>query len=465
MPRAGSRGRDQRGQSTPEYVAIILTVVAALLAIALLDVGGIARSAAGAVRAAMCSILPGECPGGEGTAATENPFLPTEPCITASSSRSVAANITAFSVGVEGEVEGRREVRSDGTVAVTLRGTGAVGGKIAEGGKARLETGDVVTGGGGYAEASLMGEFSGARTYVFPDQEAANEFISDIKSWAIENATSFALRHAPGGGGLLADFVYRNVIADHVDMDFPDAEETYFKGGIRLEGQAGVTSPTSYAEVEGALSASLGGKVNHRTGDVTVFYEVDLAADGRAGLNVFGGASLGGTGNAVVALTFDRDGHPKSLSLTGTAQGRGELPDFVATWKSLEDVSDGLRSVGLDVENQGTRTWELQGTLDLADDPEAQATALSWLADHLKGPAHPDFVRSSIALAQLLDRAGIITLKEYEGDVSGIQGELAAAKGLTFEIGGGYSHETAHLVEARYREPGLGFVDIPNCVG
>ena len=460
--------RDQRGQSTPEYVAVVLGVTAVLTAIAVLDVANVARSMSGAVRSAICSILPVDCPAGAGSggsAAPANPYLPTQPCIRASSSRRVGAKITAFSVGVEGEIEGRRELRSDGTVEVTLRGTGAVGGKIAGGAKAELGTGDVVAGNGRYAEASLMGEASGARSYVFPNQAAANEFISNVKKWAVENAASVGIRSAPGGLGPVADFIYRHAIADHEDLDFPDAEETYFKGGIRLQGKAGVTNPTSYAGVEGALSAGLGGKVNHRTGDVTVFYEVSLAGDGKGGLNVFGGASLGGTGKAVVALTFDASGRPKSLKLTGTAQGRGEVPDFVANWKNLDDISDGLKSAALDVADAGTRTWELEGTLDLQRDPRTRDVALGWLVDHLKGPTSPDFIASSIRLAGELDRNGVITLKEYEGDVSGIQGELAAAKGVTFEIGGGYTHEEASLVSGRYREPGLGFVDIPNCVG
>lgn len=465
MPAATKMVRDQSGQSTPEYVAVVVAVTAVLSAITLLDVGGIARGMTGAVRAAICSILPTDCPAGAGgTAAPANPYLPTEPCTTASSARRVGAKITAFSVGVEGEIEGRREVRSDGTVSVTLRGSGGIGGKIAGGGKARLDNGDIVTGGGSYAEASLMGEASGARSYVFRDQAAADEFISDVKKWAVENAASIGIRSAPGLGPV-ADLIYRNVIADHEDMDFPDAEESYFTGGIRLEGKAGVTNTTSYTGVEGALAAGVGGKVNHRTGDVTVFYEIFLDGDGTAGLNVFGGARLGGTGTAVVALTFDESGAPTSLQVTGTAEGRGELPDFVADWESLDDVADGLRSASLDVTAQGTRTWELQGTLDLQTDPATRALAVGWLADHLKGPTSPDFIVSSARLARALDRDGVITLKEYEGNVSGIQGEVAAAKGLTFEIGGGYTHEQGRLVSGRYREPGLGFVDIPNCVG
>jgi hypothetical protein len=453
--------RGQRGQTSIEYMGALVLVGVTITAILIMK-PGMATMIADGIRTVICRITGGECAAGTTTA---NPFLPTTPCVRSSAAKKVGLSVTVFSVTAGGEIMGRKEVRTDG-VAVTLQATGQLGAEIGLGAEAKARIGEALFGEGSSVEASLTGELSGARTWLFPDEATADQFIDDMQSWALENATALGIRTAGGPvGGWVGEQIYRNVFADHDDFDFPDAYETLFKGGVKLEGSAGATHPTAYANIEGALGAALGGKVNHRTGDVTLFYEINLEAEGSAGLNVVAGGGAGGEGTALVALTLDKDGNPKTLTLTG--RGTGSLQfENVANWKSLDDVTDGLRNITISATEKDTHTWEFQGQLQLANDPEARAAAMAWLAAHVGGTnplVNPEFARASVELARQLNQKGALSVKEYEGTNTGFGGEFEAARGIKFGAGGEYEDSDSRLVDARYREPGVGFIDIPGC--
>ena len=452
--------RDQRGQSSAEYLGVWVLVTLTIGALMAMN-PGVGQVIGDGLRAIVCRIAGGDCGGPE--VDSVNPFLPTEPCTQNRSSNKVGVDVTAFSIKAGGTLLVRRELRSDGTVAVTIQGSGELGAELGVGAEGKVNLGERLFGEGGEASASLTGELTGARTWVFSDAEAADQFISDVGQWALQNATATGVRVAGGPlGGWFSEQFYRNVIADKDDYQFPDAEETYFKGGINLEGNAGVTSLTAYATVEGALRGALGGKYNHRTGDITLFYEVKLEAEGGAGFNVLGGGAASGEGTALVELTLDRNGNPKNMRLTGTGEGSLEFQN-VANWKSLEDITDGLKGVTLEAGLEETRAWEFQGQLNL-DDPATRAAALNWLAAALS-PGNPNAAAASVELARQLDEKGILTINEYEGSELNFGGNLKASAGIKFGIGGGYEESKSRLVSARYREPGMGFIDIPGCLG
>ena len=457
MARVGVR--DQRGQTAAEYLGVWVLITLTVGALMAMN-PGVGQVIGDGLRAIVCRIAGGDCGGPEVDSA--NPFLPTEPCTRTRSSNKVGVDVTAFSIKAGGTLEVRRELRSDGTVAVTIQGSGEVGAELGVGAEGKANLGERLFGEGGEASASLTGELTGARTWIFPDAAAADQFISDVSHWAMQNATATGVRVAGGPvGGWFAEQFYRNVIADKDDYQFPGAEETYFKGGINLEGNAGVTNLSAYAGVEGALRGALGGKYNHRTGDMTLFYEVKVEAEGSAGLNVLAGGGAGGEGTALVELTLDRNGNPKSMTLTGTGKGSLEFEN-VGHWRSIEDITDGLKGATIEAGVEDTNTWEFRGQLNL-DDPEARAAALNWLAS-TTSPANPNALPASLELARQLDEKGILTINEYDGTDLNFGGNLKAAAGIKFGIGGGYEETESQLVNARYREPGTGFVDIPGCL-
>src|SRR6266496_2353738 len=75
------------------------------------------------IQTAICRILGGGCP-----AAPTDPFKPTGPCATATSSKSGDAGLTVFSVHVGGNANYTRTKLSNGHVLITLKGGGNAGG-------------------------------------------------------------------------------------------------------------------------------------------------------------------------------------------------------------------------------------------------------------------------------------------------------------------------------------------------
>jgi hypothetical protein len=66
------------------------------------------------------------------------------------------------------------------------------------------------------------------------------------------------------------------------------------------------------------------------------------------------------------------------MTLTGTGKGSLEFEN-VGHWRSIEDITDGLKGATIEAGVEDTNTWEFRGQLNL-DDPEARAAALNWLA-------------------------------------------------------------------------------------
>jgi hypothetical protein len=452
--------RCERGQTTGEYAGVIVLVAAAVLVVAAFA-PGIAGAIADAVHAALCRVSGTGCGTGE-VAAPANPYLPDEPCVRSNASKKAEAQVTAFSITGGVSVEGRREARADGSVAVTLQGSGNAGVEFVLGGKGGVNTGGGSYGGGASAEGSLVGELTGARTWIFDTPAEADEFIDDVKSFLIDNAVAEGIGSVPGGG-FLAEWAYRQFIADHDNFDFPQAEETYFSGGIELEASAGAGAGLAYADVEGIAEAALGGSFNSRTGQTTLFYEIALEGEGSAGINLAAGGEGGGRGTVMVALTLDEHGNPSSLELVGTGEGSLDL-ESVGRWENLDDLTDGLASATVEGSAGDTHTWEAAAELPL-EDPASERVALEWLASHLLGPTNPRFIAASIGLARALNQQGIITIMEYDGQTSGITAEGKLGGGVAFGGSGGYEETEAELVSAKYREPGHGFIDIPGCMG
>jgi hypothetical protein len=159
MARVGVR--DQRGQTAAEYLGVWVLITLTIGALMAMN-PGVGQVIGDGLRAIVCRIAGGDCGGPEVDSA--NPFLPTEPCTRTRSSNKVGVDVTAFSIKAGGTLEVRRELRSDGTVAVTIQGSGELGAELGVGAEGKVNLGERLFGEGGEASASLTGELTGART-------------------------------------------------------------------------------------------------------------------------------------------------------------------------------------------------------------------------------------------------------------------------------------------------------------
>src|SRR6266498_4633752 len=101
-----TRHGSQRGAAATEYVGVVAVVAALILAI-VVSAPGLGGKVTFGIQTAICRILGGGCP-----AAPTDPFKPTGPCATATSSKSGDAGLTVFSVHVGRSEEHTSELQS-----------------------------------------------------------------------------------------------------------------------------------------------------------------------------------------------------------------------------------------------------------------------------------------------------------------------------------------------------------------
>ncbi len=280
----------QRGQATTEYAALLLLVVLVLTAVGTVVVDpGIGRGVLDGMRRGLCEISGLGCPADA-----------RQPCVVNRRGSRDSASVTVVLVRIGADAAVLRELRSDGTVAVTLLGGGSAGAEVGLG--AGLDLGRSLALGGELRAAAIAG-LGGGRTWIVPDKTAADRLIEDLDQ-----------RRRPIVDGPLG--LVREAFGDGPDVRDPDI--------VFTEGSTGKVASGSWSRGAGRattdvkLSEAAGIRTDRRTGKRTAYVRLDREVRAALSAWLVGNGAGGGPDSLALGVTFDRAGELSELSLTGS---------------------------------------------------------------------------------------------------------------------------------------------------
>jgi Flp pilus assembly pilin Flp len=463
-----SRRASQRGAAAVEYVGVI-ALVAALIVTMVVAAPGLGGKVTFAIQTAICRIFGGECP----SEATD-PFKPKGPCTTATSAKSGDAGLTVFSVHVGGNLEYTRAKRSDGTVAITLKGGGNAGVEFTTpGGHAEAEGGGLKLKEG--ADASLQALLKGnvANTYVFKNDQEANEFVNNLEQSALDTVNPLKnplISLSPAAG--IANGISGLLGGPHIggsDFQLPPSEETFVEVGdeVSVKGSIGAGG----AGANGGLTGSgvVGAKFNHRTGEKTIYIKVTGSAEGTAGVLFGPGGGAGTEATGLIAVTLDKNNNATNLRVQGEGEIRGGV-NVAGSVQNLDELISGIKGAGVKAGDQNGKKYQLTADLDLTDPANAQAAGnlLASIGQGalLGGPGgavNPDSIQAARDLYQRYDQAGRISFLTYDTSQQNYGFDVGGGEGIKFGVGAGLKFQQGTLDDAYYHIPGVGFVPLTDC--
>jgi hypothetical protein len=389
--------RGQRGQGTVEYVGVVFIVAAvvALGASAALGAGPpeIWSAVRREIHRALCIVTGGDCEQDRA------------PCPVASKSDSTEWSVSVFVVKGGQTKTVLRELRSDGTVAVTVTDAKLGGLESGFGIEGHLSAGRKSFGVGGALRASILAELGHGRTWILPNRAAAEGLVGRVK--------------------------------DDLPVPPPDEEldEKELQFGAEGEARRGGARATLGAEATGKY----GTLTDRATGRRTIFLDAGLEGEADASLRGATGA-LGGSDSERYALTIGPDGRWIDLAVlrTGEVRGSGRLP------VKLGPAGRRLRA-------HGGRQWVTETHLDLSD--AENLVAAQALVTKLRAfPPDPVGLAQAMARAhRRLEEHGVINARTYSVDREEFGGGGHVSAGP--KIGGEYlrSHERTRLLSAATR--------------
>ncbi len=389
--------RGQHGQGTVEYVGIIF-VVAVLIALgASTALGAVPRDIWSTVRReihrALCIVTGGDC------------YQDSAPCPVASQSDSTEWSVSILVVKGGQTKTVLRELRSDGTVAVTVTDAKLGGLENGFGVEGHLSMGRKSFGVGGALRASILAELGHGRTWIMPNRAAAEGLVGRVKE----------------------------------DLPVPAPDEELDEKEIQFGAEGEARRGGARATLEAGATGKYGMLTNHATGRRTIFLDAGVKGEASASL---GGAKgeLGGSDAERYALTLGPDGRWLDLAVlrTGEVRGSGGLP------VKLGPAGKRLRA-------RGGRQWVTETHLDLSD--AENLVAAQALVTKLRAlPPDPVGLAQAMARAsRRLDEHGVINARTYSVDREEFGGGGHVAAGP--KIGGEYqrSHERTRLLSAATR--------------
>jgi hypothetical protein len=395
----------QRGQASLEYVGVVALVAVVLaLAAALTAPPDLARSVGTQIRRALCIVAGGDClePGGP------------RACVVRSLERRRDARADVLFLRLSDGRVVLREVRSDGTVQVTVtQGAGAAAAAVLGGRAAAGDRGAELTAEGG---AGVRAAF--ARTFVRPDEASADRLITELAD------------ADPPVGGVAAELA-RLAREEPGDGPVPDRRRYSLGGEVSGEAALGVLGLEASADALSGLTASVA--VDTRTGEREVGLRLASAVTARLTAPL-AEAGLGLSADASATLTFDRAGRPLRLVLADVRAVRG-------------DVQVGAHR------SQGGDRVESEVRLDLTDPAAARDVGLA-----LRGQPLP-----VARTARRLVRDGRIDVRVYatEREEEGWSAGVGVIASLGAEVV--RATERSRLVLAAAREPGQGWARNLDC--
>jgi hypothetical protein len=377
--------RSERGQTSAEYIGMILVVVVIVGAIAF---SGIGATITQGIEDAICSVTGKDCD--ERAAAHER-------CKTRSATNTAKINaglsVRLFSGGAGGERVIIKEEFDDGTARYTIidktsleAALGGRGGSLGVGGV------------GGSLNAALAAEGVLQNARIF--ETTSKEQTRDIEQ-ALENSGGLkgVVRGVENALDGPADLVTENLplgldfsLSDTVDIDgflvdqvfgsndLPDPTSEAIGGEGAIKGTAGARNDEGPEETEagGQLRAAAGGLQyvsGPREAEREFYYQVSGSAGAELKSELLGAGNAGASGKLTITLVLASDGTPKTLRVngTGTATGLNDLgdPDI-----GLSEAD--LREFAIDRDVSSGHTIEFTGELDLRD-PAVRDAALGIL--------------------------------------------------------------------------------------
>jgi hypothetical protein len=381
--------RGQRGQGTVEYVGIIF-VVAVLIAVgASTALGAGPRDIWSAVRReihrALCIVTGGDCDQDRA------------PCPVASKSDSTEWSVSILVVKGGQEKTVLRELRSDGTVAVTVTDAKLGGLDTGVGVEAHLSTGRKSLGIGGALRASILAELGGGRTWVMPNRAAAEGLVGRLKD----------------------------------DLPVPPPDQELDEKGLRFGVEGEASRGGARGTVEVAATGKYGTLTDRATGRRTIFLDGGVEGDADASLRGRVKGAVAGDDSERYALTLGPDGRWIDLAVlrTGELRGSGELPVKLRAARKTLRVRDGGR-------------WVTETHLDLSD-AENLVAAQGLVAKLRAFPPDPiGLARAMAGAHRRLDERGVVNARTYSVDHQEFGGGGHVAAEL--KLGGEYVRTVEH---------------------
>ena len=285
------RGRATTGQTTAEYLGVLLIVSAVIAAVVLTDIG---YRIGYHTRVLVCKIA-----GGENCEATAgNPDAPDpSKCVVSSSDKSIQGAVKVLVFKLEGGVTGVYRVSADGTTFVTLQANAGAGLEFSTPGVEAGSDGASVSPPKGEFSVTGKGEF--ARTWRFASTDEADAFINNTVNKVIAQIDPIP-----------------NMFQGADDYELPAQDSDTIYGGVSVAGSASAGGGGAYASAGGGVEAGVGARY-HANGDVTYFFKAKANANAAAGTSFAGGFGANGEGEIMIGITYDADGNEKTMTVTG----------------------------------------------------------------------------------------------------------------------------------------------------
>jgi hypothetical protein len=359
----------QRGQTTPEYMGVILIVAAVLAAIAVTPLG---QTIGENIEAAICRIA------GEDCEPQRTEVVCPVRTTTATDKLTVGVSVKLFSGEGSGERVVIKEEFSDGTARYTIvdraqldvalgeRGAGAgvlgVGGSLTArlAATGALESAEVYETSNADETAQIDEALEGADGLegAVRGTEGAFDAPRDAANWVIPFVDPL-----PDVDGFIVDQIFG-------DMDLPEPDAEYIGGDVGVDLSAGASADQGADEAGGDadLRAALGARrfmSGEREGEIELYYRIEGSAGVELKSAILGEANAGASGEVIATLVLGPDGRPKALRLngTGTISGRNTLAD-----SEIGLTSEDLRELIIDRDTSSGTTVEFTGELDLTDE-------------------------------------------------------------------------------------------------
>lgn len=401
--------RAEHGQSTVEYVALVLLAVAVLAAGAAgLHATGIAEALIAQFQRALCRVEGGPC------------RTAPEPCVVAATTTSDDTTLRVAVLRLRGGRTLMRERRSDGSERVTLvtRGGGGVG--LGLGGDVAVGTWAL----GGRLDAAVELRGGRGRVWTLRSVSAADALVQALRSG-----------RAKAGGRVRRPGPHpRPAPLPAPDAVFGDrALSTSVSGTLQRLGLS--------LEAEDLLTS----RTDRRTGERTLLVRRRNEVLGSIGVTGPLGAEGGARRDERAALVLDARGRPLRLVVGEVRRLHGgvKLPGALRTL-----------AAGAGTPLRRGHIVETERTLDLADPANLAAAGAFVRALRDPGLRLGPAVVVADGLRRRLHAAGITRMRVYALDVrhSGAHGGVDVGVGL----GGGHEHvvERSRLVAATDREAG-----------
>ena len=421
-------GRGQAGQTNIEWLGVmaLLVVVVGLVVAASPPV---ATNIVCTVRTAIGKVA------GEDWSCEADKQAGLPPCIISQGDGQLKASVTVFSIKGGGKVKVIKQRRSDGKWIVTVIGGGELGVEVGSpGGRVNVDTGKGSVGAGAGAEGGAVGQGEYGASWVFDNEQGANDQVDIIRN---------KLRDAAIDGAVpVVGSIGTAIFGEHRDLGDPDIE--YIQGGVAgdVKGEAKALGGLKLS-LEG--SDALGVRWDHKADTKTIYFQVNGKGAGSAKL--IEGLGLEGATEGQIAVTYDKDGRAIAVDVIGKGTISGTSPKIPTSG----DPRNFLRELKFQA-NGGAR-GELQLHLDLKN-PTNRAAWDQFTGNPLTGA--DNLVNAFMSGGQAQVRTYAVSQDKYGLDVNG-------KFGLKFGVEGGYEGNRADLIQAWDWNPQTGWTESATC--